>query len=204
VDQPGHKHNFEVFGIELDLHLRKTLPSGTLSGYLEGLDGDIRQDAAKELLVHFLEGNRDLQAAVEVRDILAISTALGKAIAVCLSNNRKRRLQREMRHKGVEDPCAHAEQFQLPWDGEPKTDAHESEHKMRARMANLLSSRTASQELDPKDIELLRSLFIDELTRKQVALTLGKSESWISKRLTRLQKRLTVSKSVREFLEMDM
>jgi hypothetical protein len=54
VDQPGHKHNFEVFGIELDLHLRKTLPSGTLSGYLEGLDGDIRQDAAKELLVHFL------------------------------------------------------------------------------------------------------------------------------------------------------
>ena len=71
-------------------------------------------------------------------------------------------------------------------------------------MSELLLSPTAAEELASEDIELLRILLIDELTRKQVAIALIRSESWISKRLTMLKIRLSGSKSVREFLEMDM
>jgi len=71
-------------------------------------------------------------------------------------------------------------------------------------MSELLLSPTAAEELASEDIELLRILLIDELIRKQVAIALIRSESWISKRLTRLKIRLSGSKSVREFLEMDM
>ncbi len=75
---------------------------------------------------------------------------------------------------------------------------------MRTRRSELLLSPTAAEELASEDIELLRILLIDELTRKQVAIALIRFESWISKRLTRLKIRLSGSKSVREFLEMDM
>jgi len=71
-------------------------------------------------------------------------------------------------------------------------------------MSELLLSPTAAEELASEDIELLRILLIDELTRKQVAIALIRSESWVSKRLTMLKIRLSGSKSVCEFLEMDM
>lgn len=179
------------------------LPPQELNGLLASLHGDIRQDAAQELLSRFISGNTVLQVAAKCRDLPVIGVELWKSIVTCLACNRKRRRHEELRHKGAKEHSLQSPYHPLPC-GSAETNSHDREHLMRTRMSELLLSPTAAEELASEDIELLRILLIDELTRKQVAIALIRSESWISKRLTRLKIRLSGSKSVREFLEMDM
>jgi hypothetical protein len=171
------------------------LPDRRFDGWLSETEADIRQDTARELLNGFLAGNDGLRSAVRSRNLRRIAQAMDCCMRTCLANNRKRTIEVEDAHKGT--PAA---QPTL----ESVSSKHELEYHMRSRISKLLSSATATRELEQEEIRLLRMLVVDESTRDQAATELKKSHSWISNRLKKIKGKLQKSKAPRRILEADM
>jgi len=192
---PRCPRRFNDFGDALDIHLREMLPDGVFSGLLNGRECDIRQDAATDLINRFLFHSPRLRAAVAAKNLKRIGHAIEQCTRNCLCYCRKRILDDEKSHKGEALP-----QETL----EDATSEHEQEHQMRRRIAQLLKSPVAAKELAEGELRLLRRLIVDEATREEVGEELGKSPSWISKRLGVLQKKMRKSQRLRRILEADM
>lgn len=196
IGDPGSKCKLDLFGLELDRYVRQLLPDNTLSGCIRGKEPDVRQDTMKELLRGFLTGSTDLRAAVRTGNLPRIAEAMRRCIRTCLKNNRLRTLEIESAHKGGVpeiSPCM-----------ETQSSDYETEHNMRMRVRQLLSSTVASKELSKEEAKLLRRLVVEESTREQTAAEMKRSMSWISKRLAKIKRKLRTSKDMRRVLEADM
>jgi hypothetical protein len=191
----GCRHRFNHFGQTLDLALREMLPDDSFGGLLLQREGDIRQDAAIDLLNKFLAGSTALKAAVAAKDLKMIGNAIEKCLRICLWNCQQRLKSAEAEHKAGKIDRA-------PLDG--SSTKHELDNKMRKSIAHLLKSPTALKKLSADELYLLHRLIIDEVPRKELAQEIGKSPSWISSCLKMLGSKLKKSNELSRILEADM
>ncbi len=204
INDPDSKPIDAEFGGALERQLLTIMPNGILQGALLGQEKDIRQQAAFELLKGYLAGHPELQAARKSEDIATIASCLIRSISSCLKNCKMRSLEKRLK-------CAERETLMAPeemaavsaQDTVHTKGEHEREHLMRQRVAQILCSRDAQQELKKKDISLLKMLLIDEQCREEVAKAIGRSKSWISRRVNHLVLQMRRSKTIGPRLEID-
>ncbi len=94
---PANQQNLNTFGKELDTALRRKLPNGTFRGLLQGLEEDIRQNTAIELLHRFFAGNQRLAKATSEGNRVAVANELDRSMSL---------MQRFIRHRLIKQKCA--------------------------------------------------------------------------------------------------
>jgi len=175
----------ERFAELLDQRLRQIMPKGRLSGILNGLEDEVRQNAALLLLEQYFHGNHRLHEARQNLDLVAAANQIQRSInaALRLSQIRLRRTlysesQRfiqfeEIHHAPTHSPdCRHM--FQLPF-----------EDRLRL-LVSLLEKSVTDRSLSKPSAEMIREMIDRGITQVQMARELGISRAALSQRISKI------------------
>jgi flagellar biosynthesis/type III secretory pathway chaperone len=161
---PNSQTKLNQFGDHLNELLHRFFGENSQNGCLHQKESDIRQSAALMLLEGYLDGNKQLQAAVRSQALVTVENEIHRSTNAVLGILKKRMIRASQLEQITLDKFALINEPSVNGDKYLRT---------RDKMIVLLKAAQAAGGISVRNAKILKALIINERSREEVAKHYG-------------------------------